>query len=83
MSDATSEFYTVEFGTKFVLASDYDALAAECEALRADAERYRYVITKADWEIWNLGDGKYHDCGFTDKPTLDAAIDKARQEGGE
>jgi len=64
---------------RYVLASDYDALAAEVTKLRADAERYR----------WLTGDD--HDTAgrdalftitarlpFAGKGHVDAAIDAAR-----
>ena len=59
--------------TDMVLASDYDALAADNAALREDAERYRWLRSpqsgQAGW--WHI---KYN----VDPVKIDAAIDAAR-----
>lgn len=65
--------------TEVVLATDYDQLASERDALKADAERYRWLFDEESgtvtgrfntaWRMWNGEDGVR---GFG--ATIDAAI---------
>ena len=59
-----------------VLASDYDALAAERDALRKDAERYRFMREHTSVTV-----GPSYVLRSTEE--LDAAIDAAMEQGHE
>ena len=58
------------------------SLQAQCEALREDAERYRWVRDKHEWYACYLTGRRQLTVG-PEFETLDAAIDAARSRGGE
>lgn len=65
------------------------ALKAECDALRADAERYRWLCENSDDDgglfIGTGRNGYFGECGHRachHKETADAAIDTARNKNG-
>ena len=65
--------------SEYIAAEDYDALLAELDALRADAERYRWLRGNGgDYRVTETdGFGSY--CLKYDYD-LDAAIDAAREQ---
>ena len=65
-------------------AKKHAKLRAECEAMRADAERYRWLASKArkDTAYDRYGNGAAWSIGFfaaNGRHALDAAIDAARE----
>jgi hypothetical protein len=85
MTNHLTDVHTVPL----VLASDYDALLAERDALKKDAERYRYLRNEAwgcdknkrdDMHVVLIGAGVLRS-GLTElaEEALDTAIDAALQ----
>lgn len=71
---------------KLISLSDYESLQAECEKLRKDAARYRWLrdscidnSESAYIGVWHEESGRYVDT-FIDREAIDAAIDAAIQE---
>lgn len=57
------------------------ALEREVEALRADAERYRWLVQNSTREVSHIGDlGLHFNCDFDNWDNVDAAIDAARSK---
>lgn len=76
MTNHLTDVHTVPL----VLASDYEALLAERDALEKDAERYRHLVecgryAPSAWGEWALRTGGKP----ATKAALDAAIDAALQ----
>lgn len=75
----------------WVRASDYDALRAEVDALRKDAERYRFLKDQGHFRAVSIDMGGNHAWTGMGRSvgrgaTVDAAIDAAlaaQREGGE
>ena len=59
------------------LMAELERLKAECEGLRKDAERYRWLCEFAEWPD---DVGAAFDCAA--KPVIDSAIDSAMRESG-
>lgn len=84
LSDGGNRISYDPYGPEVVMASAYDQLKAENEALRKDAARYRWLNTKSttgpnicvsEW----VGPHEYPLIG----DELDAAIDAAMGKGGQ
>jgi hypothetical protein len=77
-----------DFGWDY--CGELQAARAECDALRKDAERWRYVNTHSEWRRNDNHDGRYGammvrlpyeadlSCKAMRENTIDAAIDAAR-----
>ena len=64
----------------YVDADDYDALLAERDALRKDAERYQHLVECGRYTPSAFGGWGMRMCGESaTKAELDAAIDRAMQ----